>query len=98
MYPVKSGILTAKEGILMTMTISIDPATEKQLNLVASLTNSDKNTVLKNLISDSVAEKLNRLAAVQEGLDDIAAGRTVDHDEAIRGAMAAIDKAAAGRP
>ncbi len=74
----------------MPMTISITPMIEEKLNLVASLTNSDRNTVLKNLISASLDEKLKRLAAIQEGLDDIEAGRTVDHEEAMREIRAEI--------
>ena len=74
----------------MPMTISITPAIEEKLSLVASLINSDKSAVLESLISESVNEKLNRLAAIQEGLDDIEAGRTVDHEEAMREIRAEI--------
>ena len=74
----------------MTMTVSLNPAIEEKLTRVASLTNSDVSAVLEGLISDSINEKLNRLAAIQEGLDDIAAGRVVDHEEVISRAKARI--------
>ena len=79
----------------MTMTISIDPVTEEQLSQVASLMNSDKNTVLRDLITEGVAEKLKRLAAIQEGLDDIAAGRVLSTEEVEARSLAAIKRGAA---
>lgn len=81
----------------MPMTISITLAIEEKLNLVAALTNRDKNAVLESLISESVNEKLRRLAAVQEGLDDVEAGRTVDHEEAMREIRAEIARVRAAQ-
>jgi predicted transcriptional regulator len=79
-------------GILMPMTISITPAMEKKLSDIASLTNTDVGTVLENLLSGTVAVKLNRLTAIQKGLDDLEAGRTVDHEDVIREVLASIDE------
>jgi predicted transcriptional regulator len=48
-----------------------------------------------------VNEKLSRLAAIQEGLDDVAAGRAVDHvdhEEAMREIRAEIARARAAQP
>lgn len=55
----------------------------KKLSDIASLTKTDVGTVVDDLLSESVAAKLDRLAAIQEGLDDIAAGRIVDYFKAV---------------
>lgn len=81
----------------MTMTISLTPALEEKLSRVASLTNRDINTVLEGLIADGLNEKLERLAAIQEGLDDLEAGRVVDHDEVISRVRATIARVKAER-
>lgn len=75
----------------MPMTISITAAMEKQLSDIANLTNTDVGTVLEKLLSESVAAKLNRLAAVQKGLDDIEAGRTFSHEDVMTEVLASID-------
>ncbi|UQZ91380.1 hypothetical protein C4J81_18960 (plasmid) [Deltaproteobacteria bacterium Smac51] len=78
----------------MQMTISIDPTTEEHLKAVAEMTRRDQREILESLVSAGVAEKFERLAAVQEALDDIEAGRVVDHEEVMRGAREIIKKAA----
>lgn len=81
----------------MTMTISLNPALEEKLSRVASLTNRDINTVLEGLIADGLNDKLERLAAIQEGLDDLEAGQVVDHDEVISRVRATIARVKAER-
>lgn len=76
----------------MSMTISINAAMEKQLSDIANLTNTDIGTVLEKLLSESVAAKLNRLAAVQKGLDDIEAGRIFDHEDVMKEVLTSIDE------
>lgn len=72
------------------MAMILTPALEDKLSLVASLTNKDMNAVLEDLIGDRLDEKLERLAAIEEGLDDIAAGRVVAHEEVMREVRARI--------
>jgi predicted transcriptional regulator len=84
-------ILQKSGGLIMPMTIA--PALEEKLTLIATLTNKDKNTVLESLLADRLDEKLRRLAAIKEGVDDIEAGRVVDHEEAMRQIRAEIMKA-----
>ncbi|MDR1045600.1 MAG: hypothetical protein LBP33_10860 [Candidatus Adiutrix sp.] len=81
----------------MSISISINPAIEEKLSYIANLTNTDIGTVLENLLSEGLEAKLDRLAAIQEGLDDIAAGRIVDHGEVISKARARIARIRAGR-
>ncbi len=82
----------------MPMTISLTPALEDKLNRVASLTKRDIQAVLDSLIAESVEEKLDRLAAIQEGLDDIEAGRIEEHEDVIHEVLANIHRAAAAKP
>ncbi len=81
----------------MPMTISLTPALEDKLNRVASLTKRDIQAVLDSLIAESVEEKLDRLAAIQEGLDDIEAGRIEEHEDVIHEVLANIHRAAAAK-
>lgn len=79
----------------MEMTISINPAQEEQLSRLASIIQSDKGELLEELISSALAEKFEKVAAIQEGLDDLAHGRTLSTAEVIAKAQAAIRRGAA---
>ncbi|MDR1921433.1 MAG: hypothetical protein LBS31_06790 [Candidatus Adiutrix sp.] len=79
----------------MQMTISINPALEEQLSRLSALTKCGQAQLLEELISNGLAEKLERLAAIQEGLDDMAAGRTLAHEEVKAKAQTAIRRGAA---
>lgn len=81
----------------MSMTISITSDIEYKLGRVASITNRDVQAVLDSLLSESVDEKLDRLAAIQEGLDDIEAGRVEDHDDVINEVLANIHEIIAAK-
>ncbi len=59
---------------------------------------STLSDLLDSLIAESVEEKLDRLAAIQEGLDDIEAGRIEDHEDVIHEVLANIHRAAAAKP
>lgn len=79
----------------MEMTISVNPAVEEQLSRLLSITKGDKAELLEELISSGVTEKLERLAAIQEGLDDIVLGRTLTTEEVAAKAKAAIHRGVA---
>lgn len=79
----------------MEMTISINPATEQQLSHLLAITKTDRAELLEEVISTGLAEKLEKLAAIQEGLDDLASGRTLSQAEVAAKAQAAIRRGAA---
>lgn len=64
----------------MQWTITLNQSTNEQLNRMAVLTQCGEQELLENIVANSISERLERLAAIQEGLDDIQAGRTIPHD------------------
>jgi predicted transcriptional regulator len=80
-----------------TLTIQLPAETIEQLDVLAEKTSRPSNLLAAKAIADFVARESAIVAAIQLGLDDIAAGRVVPHDEVMRAGLAVIEAARAKR-
>lgn len=69
--PNKSVVITAR----------IDPETAALLDQVGAAQGRSRSWLVANAVKRMAEEEAAYLAFIQEGLDDIAAGRTVPHEE-----------------
>ena len=80
-----------------TVTVRLSPETKARLDELAIQTRRTKSFLAGEAIADYVEREMKIVAAIQRGLDDVAAGRVVPHDEAIARLHAAIDRGAKKR-
>lgn len=79
------------------MPMTLSPMIEEKLGKIATIAGSDKYTILEWLVSEPLDENLRKLIAVQEGLDDVEAGRVYDHEEVMRDIADVIERAGKGQ-
>jgi predicted transcriptional regulator len=80
-----------------TVTVRLDSATKARLEELAQHTRRTKSFLAGEAIADYVERELKIVEAIQRGLEDVKAGRTVPHDVAIARLRATIDRAAKTR-
>lgn len=76
-----------------TMTIRIDAATKDKLERIATATKRSKSFLAAEAITAYVERELKIVEGIQRGIEDMKAGRTVPHDQAMAEIRAAIDAA-----
>jgi predicted transcriptional regulator len=77
--------------------VRLDSATKSRLEELAQHTRRTKSFLAGEAIADYVERELKIVEAIQRGLEDVKAGRTVPHDVAIARLRATIDRAAKTR-
>ena len=76
-----------------TMTIRVSTDLKAKLDRLASDTRRSRSYLAAEAVSGYVNRELEIVAGIQRGFEDMAAGRTVSHDEAMREIDAAIELA-----
>jgi len=76
-----------------TMTIRVSTDLKEKLDRLAADTRRSRSFLAAEAVSDYVARELAIVEGVNRGLEDVAKGRTVLHDEAMAELAAAIDAA-----
>ncbi len=66
-----------------TFSVRIEDALREQYDQLAQATDRSRNDLMKDALEQYAAEKLAKIALVQEGLDKLQAGRGIPHDEVI---------------
>lgn len=74
------------------LTITLDPATEAALDEIAATTKRAKADIVAEALAAFVHDEAESIAAIKRGMADVAAGRTVSHEDA----MARLRKTARG--
>jgi predicted transcriptional regulator len=74
------------------LTISLDAATEAALDEIAATTKRAKADIVAEALAAFVRDEVEIIAAIKRGMADVAAGRTVSHEDA----MARLRKTARG--
>ena len=80
-----------------TVTVRLSPETKARLERLAGQTRRTKSFLAGEAIAAYVERELTIVEAIQRGLEDVKAGRTVPHDVAIARLHATIDRAAKTR-
>ena len=80
-----------------TVTVRLSPETKARLERLAGQTRRTKSFLAGEAIADYVERELKIVEAIQRGLEDVNAGRTVPQDVAIARLHATIDRAAKTR-
>ena len=80
-----------------TLTISLDPALEDELKRLAADRRCASAELAAHAVADFVARERDTVAAIQLGLDDMAAGRVAPHDEVMAEIRGIIRTAADAR-
>lgn len=68
-------------GPMSTFSIRIPTATKERIESLARATRRSRNFVLSEAIDSYLELQARQIAHIQEGLDDLDAGRTHAHDE-----------------
>ncbi len=66
------------------LSVRIEDETKTRLEALAEATGRSKNALFNEAVERYIAEQEKWLAQVREGLDDIAAGRVVPHEDVVR--------------
>jgi predicted transcriptional regulator len=74
------------------LTIALSPELARELDRLAEETRRDRSSLASEAISVFVAHEQAAVAGIRRGLEDVAAGRTVPHAEAMARVRAAIKK------
>jgi predicted transcriptional regulator len=74
------------------ITITIDSSTEAALDEIAAATRRERADIVAEALAAFVRDEAATIAAIKRGMADVAAGRTVSHEEA----MARLRKTARG--
>jgi predicted transcriptional regulator len=74
------------------ITIPLDPATDAALDEIAGATKRSRTDVAADLLAGIAGHEADIIAKIKRGLEDVQAGRTIDHDTA----MARLRKTARG--
>lgn len=77
---------------MTNLTISLDAATEAALEEIAATTKRAKADIAAEALAAFVRDEAETIAAIKGGMADVAAGRTVSHEDA----MARLRKTARG--
>ena len=77
-----------------TITVRVSKELRERLEAVAKATRRSKSFLSNEAIERYVESEEDELAAIQEGLEDMKADRTIPHEEAVRRLDAAIAQAA----
>ena len=78
-----------------TLTVRLSPEVKERLGELAARTRRTKSFLAGEAIADYVARELEVVEAIQQGLEDVRAGRVVPHEEVmreIRGIIEAAEK------
>ena len=75
-----------------TITVRVSTELRDRLEAIAKVTRRSKSFLSNEAIALYVESEEEILAGIQEGLDDMQAGRLVSHDEAIRMLDLAIEE------
>ena len=76
-----------------TMTVRVSPETKEKLDRIAHDTGRSQSHLASEAIAAYVERELEIIEGIQRGLDDVAAGRVVSHEEAMAELYAVIDAA-----
>ena len=74
-----------------TMTIRLDPQLKEKLGKLAKGTRRSRSFLAAEAVETYVDRELAILEGIQRGVADVAAGRTVSHEEAMATVQRAID-------
>jgi predicted transcriptional regulator len=80
-----------------TLTVRLPSQTKKRLGRLARQTKRTKSYLAGEAIADYVDRELAIIKGIEQGLDDIRAGRVLPHKTAMRQLRATIARAAKGR-
>jgi len=80
-----------------TLTVRLPSQTKKRLGRLATQTKRTKSYLAGEAIADYVERELAIIEGIEQGLDDMRAGRVVPHKTAMRQLRATIARAAKGR-
>lgn len=75
------------------VSVRLDTATKERLDKLAAATRRSKSYLAAEAITDYVARELAIVEGIQEGLEDMKAGRVVPHEDAMAVIAAAIEEA-----
>lgn len=76
-----------------TITIRVSKATKQGLDRLADLTKRSRSYLAAEALEQYLAEELDIVEGIQRGLDDVAAGRTVPHEQVMAELKAIVAKA-----
>jgi predicted transcriptional regulator len=77
-----------------TLTIRLATTTKDQLGQLAAQTNRSKSYLAGEAIATYVAREMEIISGIERGLEDMRAGRTVSHADAMARLRATVDAAA----
>ena len=80
-----------------TMTIRLDPQLKEKLGRLAEGTRRSRSFLAAKAVETYVDRELAIIEGIQRGVADVAAGRTVSHEEAMAAVQRAIDAASGER-
>ncbi len=75
-----------------TVTVRLDSATKSRLEQLAQHTRRTKSFLAGEAIAGYVERELAIVEGIKRGLEDVKAGRTVPHEEAMKRLRATIDR------
>lgn len=76
-----------------TMTIRLDPQLKEKLGRLAEGTQRSRSFLATEAVETYVDRELAIIEGIQRGVADVAAGRTISHEEAMATVQRAIDVA-----
>jgi predicted transcriptional regulator len=77
-----------------TLTVRISSKTKDQLGRLARRTSRTRSFLAGRAIADYVEREIEIVEGIRKGLEDIEAGRTIPHHQAMRRVQATIARAA----
>jgi predicted transcriptional regulator len=80
-----------------TLTVRLPPGVRNRLNQLAEHTQRSEASLAGEAIADYVERELEIVEKINQGLEDVRAGRVVPHDEAMQQIRATIAKIAQER-
>jgi predicted transcriptional regulator len=66
-----------------TITIRIPPQVRDKLDRIAQLTDRSRSYVAADALTEYASRELDVVEGIMRGLEDVRAGRTIPHDEAM---------------
>jgi predicted transcriptional regulator len=82
-------------GASETMTIRVRPEVKEKLERIGAATRRSKSFLAGEALAAYVERELEIIEGIQRGLEDVKAGRTVSHEEAMKELFAVIEAAEA---
>jgi len=83
-------------SVSTTMTIRLDPALKAKLGKLAQETRRSRSFLAAEAVEAYVDRELAILEGIEQGLADVAAGRTISHEDAMATVRKSIEDAAGG--